>query len=161
MDLAELLVREQIRDTIARYNHAGDSGRFDEMVEQFSEDGVLELRDSDERVVGRTALRAFFAGVAAGFAERTGPAPTRVLRHCVTNTVITVDGITVDGITADGITADGPQRARADSYFLVVTDAGLDHWGRYRDEFAPEAGRWLLVRRQVRTDGYAPGSAFR
>jgi hypothetical protein len=76
---------------------------------------------------------------------------SRVLRHCVTNTTITIDPFT----------AEGTRRARAESYFLVVTEAGLDHWGRYRDEFEPERDRWLLARRQVRTDGYAAGSAFR
>src|SRR4029078_12976019 len=29
----ELLARECIRDTVARYNHSGDTGRFDTMVE--------------------------------------------------------------------------------------------------------------------------------
>ena len=46
------------------------------------------------------------------------------------------------------------------SYFLVITDIGTDHWGRYRDRFEPVEDRWLIAHRQVTTDGYAAGSAF-
>jgi hypothetical protein len=53
---------------------------------------------------------------------------------------------------------DGPEQARARSYFLAVTDTGVDHWGRYRDELVPAGGRWRFAVRQVRTDGAAPGS---
>lgn len=146
MELWELVAREQIRDTIARYNHAGDSGRFDEMVEQFHPDGVLELVDSGERHAGRDALRGFFTGVAARFAASLEPrAPRGPLRHCVTNIRIIVDN---------------PRAAHSDAYFLVITAIGLDHWGRYRDRFTPHEGRWLLEHRSVRTDGYADASTF-
>lgn len=142
MELAEAVIREQIRDTIARYNHYGDRGRFDEMVEQFHPDGALVLADDGVRHEGRVALRAFFAGVAHDFGATARP--TGHLRHCVTNTLIEV----------------GVDEARADSYFQVITDAGLDHWGRYRDRFVPHEGRWLLAERSVRTDGWAPTSTF-
>jgi hypothetical protein len=39
-----------------------------------------------------------------------------------------------------------------------VTDRGVDHWGRYRDELVDTEDRWRFARRQVRTDGAAPGS---
>jgi hypothetical protein len=42
----------------------------------------------------------------------------------------------------------------------MITDIGLDHWGRYQDRFVPVGDRWLLARRSVKTDGYAPGSFF-
>lgn len=159
MEIWELVAREHIRDTIARYNHAGDSGRFSEMVEQFHQGGILELMHSPERPdehpaerhEGRAAMLAFFAGVAANFAERDRRSARPVsgrgstLRHCVTNTRITIES---------------PDSARADSYFLVITDNGLDHWGRYRDRFAPAETRWLLTHRSVRTDGYSETSAF-
>jgi hypothetical protein len=29
---------------------------------------------------------------------------------------------------------------------------GLDHWGRYIDEFAPVDGRWLITHRREFTD---------
>ena len=86
-------------------------------------------------------MRAFFSGVGASDA----PGFTH-LRHCVTNLTIDVDG---------------PDAARATAYFQVITDIGLDHWGRYRDRLVPHGDRWLLAERSVRTDGYADRSFFR
>jgi hypothetical protein len=139
MELWELIAREQIRDTVARYNRAGDAGRFDEMVECFTPGGVLVIHDEHEHH-GRDALRRFFAGV--GTTARPG---FTHLRHCVTNLTIDVHG---------------PDAARATAYFQVITDIGLDHWGRYRDRLVPYGGRWLLAERRVKTDGYAEGSFF-
>ena len=42
--------------------------------------------------------------------------------------------------------------ARARSYYLFLTVHGLDHWGRYLDEFAPVDGRWLITHRREMTD---------
>jgi hypothetical protein len=138
VDTWELVARECIRDTVARYNHAGDRGRFDDMVECFTPDGVLVVLGGGTHR-GREALRTFFAGV-----SDTAPGLTQ-LRHCVTNLLIDV----VD-----------PQEAEASSYFEVITDIGLDHWGRYRDRLVPVGERWLLAERSVKTDGYAPDSFF-
>ena len=138
METWELLARECIRDTVARYNHAGDTGRFDAMVECFTPDGELVVVGG-ETLHGQVELRSFFSGVG-------GAAPVfAYLRHCVTNLLIDVDD---------------PRGATAASYFQVITDIGLDHWGRYRDRLAPVGDRWLLVQRSVKTDGYAPGSFF-
>ena len=145
MELWELLARESIRDTIARYNHSGDAGRYDEMVDCFHRDGVLAIvGGSSGEHVGRDALHSFFSGVKDATSE---PTALTHLRHCVTNTLIDVTS---------------PTEARAASYFHVITDIGLDHWGRYRDELAPDpsSGRWLLARRSVKTDGYAQNSFF-
>jgi hypothetical protein len=138
VDVWELAARECIRDTVARYNHAGDAGRFDEMVECFAPDGRLAIVGGDAHH-GRDALRRFFSGVADA-----APGFTH-LRHCVTNLLIDV---------AD------PGHATAASYFQVITDIGLDHWGRYRDRLVPVDDRWLFAERSVRTDGYAAGSFF-
>lgn len=40
----ELVAREHIRDTLARYNWSGDAGRLDELADTFSPDGALEIR---------------------------------------------------------------------------------------------------------------------
>ena len=134
----ELAAREAIRDTIARYNHAGDRGRFDDMIAAFLPDGVLEL-DGGARHEGRDALRAFFSHVG----DDRG---MTVLRHNVTNTLIDVQS---------------PKAATARSYFTVLTDIGVDHWGTYHDRFAPVGARWLLAHRSVKTAAYAEGSFFR
>jgi hypothetical protein len=135
----ELVARESIRDTVARYNHAGDAGRYELMVGCFTADGTLTVVGAGTHR-GHDALTAFFSGV-SGTAR---PGLTH-LRHCVTNLLIDVES---------------PSAARAASYFEVVTDIGLDHWGRYRDRFVPVGDRWLLAERSVKTDGYAPGSFF-
>jgi len=139
MEHWELSAREAIRDTVARYNHAGDRGRFDDMVACFTEDGSLTIVGSGTHR-GRPALRTFFSGVGG-----TAPGFTH-LRHCVTNLLIDVGS---------------PLEATAASYFQVITDIGLDHWGRYRDRLVPHGDRWLLAERAVRTDGYAADSFFR
>lgn len=139
MEHWELNVRECIRDTVARYNHAGDRGRYDEMIDCFADDGILAVIGGAEHC-GRAELQAFFGGVGAS----ARPGFTH-LRHCVTNLLIDV---------ASG------EVATARSYFQVITDIGLDHWGRYRDRFVPVGDRWLLAHRSVKTDGYAPNSYF-
>jgi hypothetical protein len=139
MEMWELTAREAIRDTVARYNHSGDAGRFDAMIQCFAPDGVLTIVGGGEHR-GHDELRAFFSGV-SGTAR---PGFTH-LRHCVTNLLIDVES---------------PTGADARSYFEVITDIGLDHWGRYRDRFVPSGERWLLAHRSVKTDGYAPGSSF-
>ncbi len=143
MELQELLIREAVRDTIARYNHAGDRGRFEAMVGCFTTDGVLTVHD-DTRHEGRGALIAFFSGVRG---TTSGRGELTMLRHCVTNTLIEVNG---------------PDAATARSYFFVLTDIGVDHWGTYHDHLVadPASGRWLFTSRSVRTDGYAAGSFF-
>jgi hypothetical protein len=139
VDLWELTVREQIRDTLARYNLAGDRGRYDDMVGCFAPGGVLVIVGGAAHQ-GHDSLRRFFSGVGG----TVHPDLTQ-LRHCVTNLVIDVEG---------------PEVASASSYFQVITDVGLDHWGRYRDRLAPVGDRWLLTERSVKTDGYAATSLF-
>jgi hypothetical protein len=39
-----------------------------------------------------------------------------------------------------------------------VTDRGVDHWGRYRDDLVRAGDVWRFAHRHVRTDGSAPGS---
>ena len=140
MELWELAAREGIRDTLARYNHGGDRAKFDEMIVCFAPDGVVVIVDASEHR-GREALREFFAGVGG----TANPALTQ-MRHCVTNLVIDVESETT---------------ALASSYFQVITDIGLDHWGRYRDRLGKVDDRWLIAERSVKTDGYAANSLFR
>ena len=52
MELWELVARERIRDSLARYNWSGDSLRVEELALAFCEDGELEVR-GQEPVRGR------------------------------------------------------------------------------------------------------------
>jgi hypothetical protein len=154
ISLDELVAREAVRDTLARYNHAGDRGRLDELAAQFTPDGVLEIHGG-QRLEGRAAIAAGLGGVVRRSHNHSAspgndePAPRDlppIVRHHVSS-------ILIHDVT--------PERAQAASYFAVLTRDGLDHWGRYRDTLVPCEGRWLLAHRFVRTDAYAPGSHFR
>lgn len=138
MELWELVARENIRDIVVRYNACGDSGRIDEMMGLFSQNAVFEVAGS-EALVGTEAIRDFFLTVAE---SRPGVPVLRSLRHHTATHQIDIRD---------------SQSARARCYFAVYTQDGLDHWGRYVDEFVYIEGRWLFSRRAVVVEGVAPG----
>ncbi|MCV7092157.1 nuclear transport factor 2 family protein [Mycobacterium interjectum] len=142
MEMWELVAREQIRDTLARYNWSGDSGRPDGLAETFCADGVLEIRGA-ERLRGRTEIASFLSGITGNVAAHAGARP--VVRHNVANVLFA-------GLT--------PDRAEVSSYFTVVTQIGLDHFGRYRDILVPDGGAWRIRHRKVSTDWVAPNSTM-
>ena len=138
MELWELIAREGVREAVARYAHLVDRGRFDEVVELFTPDGVLEVR-GEAPARGREQLLAFFTGVGRDLAN-TSTVP--MIRHNTSN-------LSIDVV--------GPAEAGARCYFLAVTEHGVDHWGRYQDRLVDQDGRWRFARRKVRTDGTTPG----
>ena len=139
MDAAHLEAREAIRELVARYAQYADRGRFEDLALLFTDDGILEVNDLPP-TRGRAAIRAFLLGAK----ERLAAATTRpLIRHHVSSLTIDVDG---------------PDAASAASYFLVVTDAGPDHWGRYRDRFVRRDAGWRFVHRRVHTEGAMPGA---
>jgi len=153
MELWELTVRERIRDTLARYNWAGDAFRLDELALAFCENGELEIR-GEEPLRGREAIVAFLAGGATGdddtrrAARKAAGAASgvhRVIRHNVTN----VRFLEVS-----------PERSLVASYFTAVSEIGLDHYGRYRDTFVPVGDEWLIRHRFVSTDWRSPESTM-
>jgi hypothetical protein len=142
MELWELTARERIRDSLARYNWSGDAFRLDELALAFCEEGVLEVRGR-EPVPGRTAIVEFLGGVGTSAAAGTGV--KRIVRHVLSN-------IRFLELT--------PDHARVASYFTVVTEIGLDHYGRYRDTFVPVDDEWLIEHRFVSTDWRAADSTM-
>ena len=134
--------REAVRHAIASYTYAADNGHFDDVAELFAPDGVLEVHGiGGARAEGTEAIRGFFRGV-GGDVVTTAP-PGRMQHH--------VSSVRVDVVS--------PIEANATCYFTVMTGAGVDHWGRYKDRLIPEAGtdRWVFAHRLVRTDGRTPG----
>ena len=142
MEMWELVAREQIRDTLARYNWSGDAGRLDALAETFCPDGVLEIRGL-EPLRGRSEIAKFLGGITGKIAIDADLTP--IVRHNVANVLFTELA---------------PDLARVDSYFTVVTHMGLDHYGRYRDILVPEGDTWLIKHRKVSTDWAAPDSAM-
>ncbi len=142
VEMWELVAREQIRDTLARYNWSGDAGRLEGLAETFCADGVLEISGL-EPLRGRSEIVAFLGDVTRNVAVNIDVKP--VIRHNVANVMFT-------GLT--------PGRAHVSSYFTVVTHIGLDHFGRYRDILVPDGDTWLIKQRKVSTDWAAPNSAM-
>ena len=137
----ELAAREAIRDLVARYNANGDTGRFDQVMELFAPDAVMEL-DNGRVHTGLHEIRTIFTG--ARDRGSRGGAPM-YLRHMTATHQIDV---------ADESTAAGR------CYYLVLTAVGLDHWGRYIDQYRTVDGRWRFARRRVTVDGRSPDSIF-
>jgi SnoaL-like domain len=142
VEIWELVAREHIRDTLARYNWSGDAGRLDELADTFCADGVLEIRGL-EPLRGRSEIVAFLGGVTRNVAVGADVKP--IVRHIVANVLF-------DDVARD--------RAQVSCYFTVVTHIGLDHFGRYRDVLVPDGNTWRIKHRKVSTDWAAPDSAM-
>ena len=137
MRLEDLAAREAIRELVACYAQLADRGRSAELADLFAEDGVLQI---DERppLRGRAAVRDFLASVTT---DRRVTAPGwAFIRHHTSNLRIALDGAGA---------------ASGTCYFFVLTDRGLDHWGRYRDTYVGHGGIWCFRTRHVRVEGVA------
>jgi hypothetical protein len=142
MEMWELVAREHIRDTLARYNWSGDAGRLEDLADTFCADGVLEIRGF-EPLYGRSAIVAFLGGLTGKVAGSEGVKP--IVRHNVANVLF-------GELTRE--------RAQVSSYFTVITHIGLDHVGRYRDTVVPDGDTWRIKHRKVSTGWVATNSAM-
>jgi hypothetical protein len=141
LQISDLLAREAIRDLVVRYNAYGDSGLFDRMIGLFAPDAVVEIGDDVHR--GVHEIRQVFTGVAA-HTSKPGDRPA-YLRHCTATHQVDL----LDETAATGR-----------CYFFVLTAVGLDHWGRYLDDYRVVNAEWRFMRRRVLTDGLSPQSIF-
>jgi hypothetical protein len=144
MELWELVAREEIRECIAGYNAYGDSGRMAEMLDVFTDDAIMEIEGVATRgrdaiaAVMKDAGRDFVAYAKAAGTPRGGP----VLRHFTSTVTIRVVSET---------------QAHASLYYFVLMHHGLDHWGRYDDDYRRVDGRWRISRRREWMDGAIDG----
>jgi hypothetical protein len=141
MELWELVARESIRDLVARYNANGDTGRFAQVFELFAPDAVMELHDG-ELYEGIERIETIFTGTQATVKGLDSSKGRVYMRHHTSTLQIDVLDNT---------------HARGRCYYQVLMGHGLDHWGRYMDEYELRDGRWLFTRRRVTMDGYVPG----
>jgi SnoaL-like domain len=149
MELWELAARESIRDRIARWNANGDAGRFAEMVMVLAPD--VEFQAAASPVLhGREAVLEFLGGVG----ERTPPAsePAATGRYLPPGGRPSIRHYT----STIQIELLSETSARVRSYYAVLSSFGLDHWGRYLDEFGVVDGEWLITTRTVTTEGVDP-----
>lgn len=145
----EAVAREAIRDLVARYNGYGDAGRWEQLWELFAPDAVMVLRrrsDAGERRhEGIESIKGIFTGAAEVVTGDRVAQPPAFVRHLTATHV-------VDLLDA--------HHATGRLYFQVLTDAGVDHWGRYADRYRRVDGRWRFVERVVTTEGWSATSAF-
>ena len=136
--------REAIRDLVARYNANGDSGRLTDVMALFVADAVMEIDlgtgAEPERHEGLAAIEGVFRGAVVG-----DVAPTHVRHFTATQQIDLIDEVS----------------ATSRCYFQVLTQVGLDHWGRYVDRFVRTDEGWRFAQRRVTVDGYADDSLFR
>jgi hypothetical protein len=145
MELWELTAREGIRDLVTRYNSNGDTGRLPQVFELFASDATMEIAaDGGETRTyrGIDEIETIFTGAVESFRETADKrAHPGYLRHCIATHQIDV----IDR-----------QHAKGRCYFFVIRANGLDHWGRYVDEYEERDGRWLFTYRKVTTEGRQP-----
>ncbi len=140
MTLEELIAREAARDLVARYNACGDANLLEEMIALFAEDAVMDVGEWG-RHEGKAAIRTFFEGVRRP-AKPGSAAERRIIRHFTATHRIDVES---------------PEKTRGQCYFAVFTNDGVDHWGRYIDQYKKVGDHWLFAHRQVIVDAVTPG----
>jgi 3-phenylpropionate/cinnamic acid dioxygenase small subunit len=153
MTIEELLAREAIRDLVARYNSYGDAGKFDLLWPLFTEDALMDVGPArgDRRThTGIEDVKQIFLGARGRVHEEGERAATTYIRHFTATHQI-------DLVDAD--------HATGRCYFAViignaVEPGGVDHWGRYIDEYVRVDGAWKFSRRRVYVDGAIASSWF-
>jgi hypothetical protein len=142
METWEVEARVAITDLVARYNAAGDSARFDRVMELFTDDAVMVIDGTTH--AGHDAIRGIFTS--AKTRVNSGRSRPAHVRHFTATHQVDFTSET---------------KATGLCYFQVLTPVGLDHWGRYVDDYDRVDGRWRFASRRVDVDGYAKRSLFR
>jgi len=145
MTLDELLAREAIRDTMAKYNTSGDRLKSEDYAACFTEDGVMESEhvaaDQTFRYEGRAAILAWQSHWRAQAMSGEAVHRATFVRHHLSTSKIDLTG---------------PDTAKARTYWVAWTDIGPDHAGYYLDDFRKVGDDWLIAHRRVRLDWQSP-----
>ena len=133
-------MRESVRQTLADYTAATDAFDLAALASCFTADGTLEFTGGSAPLVGPEEIEA---GLRSQLSQApSGPPPSYVRHHVSSVRFLRSDADEVE----------------TSSYFVVFTDIGADHWGRYRDVLKPVGARWLFKSRKIRVDGFAANS---
>lgn len=121
--------KDAIREVMARYCHALDACRFDDVASLFAEDGEWTTDYGSAR--GRMEIAAFLASVV----PLKGEGPQR--KHYITNIVITLDG--------------DHAQTRSDYLIIRESERGLIPvmGGSYHDRFVRRGGGWFFARKEL------------
>jgi len=137
------LIRESVRQTLADYTAGTDRNRIEDVAGCFAPEGSLTFTGG-EPMVGPSAIAAGLRAQVSRFAEN--PVPLTHVRHHVSS-------VRFGLVTRE--------RVEVSSYYLALTDIGVDHWGRYRDVLVPVDGRWLFAAREAIAEGFSADSLMR
>jgi hypothetical protein len=125
------LDRLAIAETLHRYCHCIDRGRWEELASLFTADCRLDLSQVLGLYEGTAGIKQFCDTLSS-----VGV----FMRHLVTNIVVTGDG----------------ERAHAEAYVLALTGqpghTPQQSTGLYEDELIKRDSRWLLHRRRLQLD---------
>lgn len=153
MTLDDLLAREAIRDTLAKYNVSGDRLKIDDYAACFTEDGIMEAEHKDPafafRYEGREAILAWQRRWLEQTLSGAGVHQATFARHHLATSKIDLAGPDM-----------GPATASVRTYWVAWTDIGPDHAGYYLDTFHKVGEEWLIAHRRVREDWRSPASLF-
>ena len=149
MTLEDMIAREAIRYTLAKYNVSGDRLKVDDYAACFTDDGVIEAEHADPayafRYQGRAAIRAWQA---------------RWLERTLAGEKIHAASFARHHLSTSKIDLTGPDSADVRTYWVAWTDIGPDHAGYYLDRFRKVGEDWLIAHRRVREDWRSPDSLF-
>lgn len=137
----ELRARVGIAHRLGACAQAGDARKAEAYAACFTEDGVLELQ---ETIAGRAAILRWMTAPSVIPQPKGGASPGFISHH----------------ITSSNVELTGPGTAKARSYFLVTSAAGIDHNGYYDDSFRQEGDAWLIAHRRPRTLWISPTSVL-
>jgi hypothetical protein len=139
----EPLIRESVRQTLADYTAGTDRNRIEDVAGCFAPQGSLTFTGGAP-MVGPPAVAAGLRAQVSRFAAN--PVRLTFVRHHVSS-------VRFGLVTRE--------RVEVSSYFLALTNVGVDHWGRYRDVLVPVDGRWLFASREAIADGFSSDSLMR
>src|SRR6202011_2870258 len=98
-------------------------------------DAVLRL--DEELLEGREAITKVFERTRQRVSAGSSARGTHLRHFTATHQIDVIDG----------------DHATGRCYFQVLMPHGLDHWGRYLDEYVRIEGQWLFAARRAAVDG--------
>lgn len=150
MTFDEILTREGIRKTLAKYTVSGDRLRIDDFLSVFTDDATFESEGVPEqdafRFVGREQIGEWIGRWARGpQVEDAKVSAASFIRHHLSTCHIEP--------ISDSL-------ANVRTYWTAYTDIGPDHCGHYIDKFRQTDGQWLIAHRKVRLDWRSDQSLY-
>lgn len=150
MTLEDVIARDSIRQTMARYTMAGDRLQLEEFLAVFTGDAILE----SEAVADADAFR--YEGV-----EQIGQWMNRWQERSRDEAAPTHQATFVrHHLSTSLIEFTGPDTAKVRTYWTAYTDVGPDHAGYYLDVFRKKGEQWLIAHRRIRLDWRSTQSLF-